>query len=101
MTKSTIERLQDWYLSQCNEDWEHSFGIDIGTLDNPGFTLDVDLEETDLASRAFSPVHIQREDEHDWVHCKVEGNKFTGACGPRNLDELLNVFLNWADSSSA
>ena len=97
MTQSTIQRLQDWYLSQCNEDWEHSFGIEIGTLDNPGFTLTVDLDETELLSHSFQSIQIQRESEHDWVHCVVEGRKFKGSCGPQNLNELLIIFLNWAE----
>jgi hypothetical protein len=28
--------LQDWHAGQCDGDWEHSYGVDIGTLDNPG-----------------------------------------------------------------
>ncbi|MGK7942612.1 MAG: Imm53 family immunity protein [Crocosphaera sp.] len=24
--------LQDWYTSQCNGEWEHTYGIDIKTL---------------------------------------------------------------------
>jgi Immunity protein 53 len=97
MTQSTIQRLQDWYVSQCNEDWEHSFGIDIGTLDNPGFTLTIDLDETELLSRSFQSVQIQRENEHDWVNCMVERRKFKGSCGPQNLDEMLIIFLDWAE----
>jgi hypothetical protein len=34
--------LTQWYLAQCNEDWEHSYGVAIGTLDNPGWSLEVD-----------------------------------------------------------
>lgn len=32
----SLALLQQWYLQQCNEDWEHSWGVRIATLDNPG-----------------------------------------------------------------
>jgi hypothetical protein len=36
---SCIERIQKWYLEQCNGDWEHSYGIEITTMDNPGWYI--------------------------------------------------------------
>ena len=26
-----LKRLQDWYISQCDGDWEHTYGISIAT----------------------------------------------------------------------
>jgi hypothetical protein len=66
-----LQRLQQWYRAQCNGDWEHSYGVMVDTLDNPGWRLRIDLEETDLATSAFSPLSVERSDT-DWVHCKVE-----------------------------
>jgi hypothetical protein len=100
MPKPVLERLQDWYLAQCDEDWEHSYGVKIDTLDNPGWLLDVDLKDTSLEFRPFEKVHIQRSDEHDWVRCKIEDAKFSGACGPKNLEEMLCCFLDWAELSA-
>ena len=91
--------LQQWYLSQCNDEWEHAFGVDIGTLDNPGWTLDVDLDETDLAKRVFQPVTVQRS-TNDWVVCKVKDGKFTASCGPQNLSETIGIFRAWAETIS-
>ena len=31
---SLIRWLEEWYKSQCDGDWEHLFGVEIGTLDN-------------------------------------------------------------------
>lgn len=31
-----LERLERWYAAQCNGDWEHTYGVKIGYLDNPG-----------------------------------------------------------------
>jgi Immunity protein 53 len=45
--------LQKWYQSQCNGDWEHSYGITIQTLDNPGWSLFVNLDGTMMEERSF------------------------------------------------
>lgn len=97
MTKSALQRLQDWYLAQCDEDWEHLYCVKIGTLDNPGWFMEIDLNGTPLESRPFQMLQIQRESEHDWVYCKVKNLKFSGACGPQNLEEMLCCFFDWAE----
>ncbi len=51
---SLIEELQSWYLSQCDTRWEHSYGIEISNLDNPGWSLKIDLLETCLESIPFT-----------------------------------------------
>ena len=97
-----LRALQQWYLSQCNQDWEHMYGIKIDTLDNPGWTLKVDLRETELEGAAFETVSRgDSEDEADWIFCKVEGDQFYGAGGALNLTELIQVFLQWAAKVAA
>ena len=36
-----IAGLEDWYADLCNGDWEHTGGIKIETLDNPGWCITV------------------------------------------------------------
>lgn len=71
--------LQNWYESQCNDNWEHSFGIEIGTLDNPGWYIEIDLSETSLESKFFEEMTINISN-NDWIFCKVKDKKFEG-CG--------------------
>ena len=94
-----IEWLQDWYAGECNGDWEHSYGVHIVTLDNPGWALSIALEETALEGVQLSKVTRQNpSDEHDWAIYWVENNYFQGRGGPRNLQELLQVFRVWVES---
>lgn len=46
-------------------EWEHSYGVEIGTLDNPGWRVKVDLEATELKSRRFQRHEVHRS-EDDW-----------------------------------
>ena len=93
----TLQRLQEWYAAQCNGDWEHEFGIDIGTLDNPGWSLSVDLTGTAWEDASFTEVS-DLASETEWISCKVKKRRFEGRCGPRMLEEMLLVFLRWADA---
>jgi hypothetical protein len=96
-----FERLQAWYLSQCDGDWEHDGGVSITTLDNPGWSVDINLEGTALQDRTFISIeHGLNPDAPDWVICKVNKNVFMGRGGPTNLVEILGHFLDWAEKNS-
>ena len=87
-----IARLQHWYVSQCNGFWEHQFGVKICTIDNPGWSLEVDLNETDCRELSMAQIRIERS-ESDWIDCRKEGSRFVGMGGPANLDEIIEQFL--------
>ena len=93
-----LTRLQSWYLSQCDGDWEHSFGVKINTLDNPGWGLTIDLKETPLEGKEFKTVErgLEDDDSVDWHRVWVENCKFEGRGDASKLNFLLNAFLNWA-----
>ncbi len=93
-----LSRLRDWYAAQCDGDWEHTYGIKLDTLDNPGWLLYIDLAATGLQDKPFIPVHRgDSEEDADWFHCKVVSGKFEAAGGVPNLQDMLEAFLSWAD----
>ena len=94
MKKDYFFWLLEWFHSQCDGDWEHSHGIEIGTLDNPGWYITINLEGTECEGKAFKDKIVERS-EHDWFHCFIRDKKFEGPCGPLNLPEVLKVFHNW------
>jgi hypothetical protein len=95
MNMNAITELQQWYLSQCNDDWEHSYGVKIDTLDNPGWSLVIDLENTELESSSFETVDLNMESDNKWIHCEVKNKQFKGACGPLMLNEMVAIFTAW------
>lgn len=100
-----LQELQEWYLSQCDEDWEHVYGISIGTLDNPGWSLEVELTDTDLEGidfqeQAYGIGEGKEYSGDNWLICKVTENKFIGYGGPRKLEEIINIFLHWTKSNA-
>ena len=96
MSSSELVALQEWFAAECDGDWEHQQGLRIQTLDNPGWSVDIDLRDTALELSKLDEIAIERSDL-DWVGCKVENATFRGRGGVRNLREILRIFLGWAE----
>jgi len=94
-TLSPLEYLVAWYAEHCNGDWEHAFGIELVTIDNPGWHLKVGLVETGLEGRVIPPEEITRSD-HDWITVKSDGSVFVAFGGSSNLQELLERFRSFS-----
>jgi hypothetical protein len=95
-----LEWLQSWYSSQCDGDWEHEWGVRIETLDNPGWLVKINLEQTELAGREHPRQRVTR-DEHDWITAWTSEQTFHATCGPGNLTEALSLFRTWASDDLA
>jgi hypothetical protein len=52
--------LAEWYIKNCNGDWEHQYGVKIETLDNPGWHVEIDL----IGTRYGSILYCQIIDEN-------------------------------------
>ncbi len=89
-----LKWLQEWYIQNCDGDWEHCYGIEIGTLDNPGWRIDIDLINTNLENEEFEKIVLQKS-ENDWIHCCIVDGVFKGHGGPLNLVEIIEIFQKW------
>ncbi|MFW6311621.1 MAG: immunity 53 family protein [Nanoarchaeota archaeon] len=98
MKNDILEWLQRWYLQNCNGDWEHGYGVFIETLDNPGWLIKINLEDTQYENIEVDKYKRQnKNNEDDWAHYKIENKIFQGACGPLNLIEILQYFKDIID----
>ena len=96
--------LARWYQSQCDGDWEHTYGIQIETLDNPGWSVSIDLFETPLDEVPFAPVSSGElggdgNPSTRWHFCRVREARFDASGGPLDLGDIIAVFRKWAESS--
>lgn len=103
----SIEWLQEWYKAQCNGEWEHRHGVSIETLDNPGWTVRIDLSGTSLQDVPMQEIqssqinHQGLDGNQDWLHCKVESNCFVGAGGPTSLALICETFRRWTERNGS
>ena len=99
---NTLGRIQSWYVSQCDGNWEHRFGLTVRTLDNPGWMVDIDLHQTDLEDRPCSTVNYgvvaeSIENSGERLNCAVDDKVFKRRGGPEKLQEILSIFLDCAE----
>ena len=89
---NSISKLCTWYANQSPDDWQE---VRIVTIDNPGWSLKVDLEGTALSPKPFAETRRDSSDT-DWLVARKNGNVFEAFGGPLNLDEMIGVFVTWA-----
>ncbi|ANI89339.1 hypothetical protein A9P82_08560 [Arachidicoccus ginsenosidimutans] len=85
--------IQNWFQSNCNGDWEHDFGIKIETLDNPGWCVTIDLEDTPLENLSVN--ESKSLSENDWYYIYTKERQLI-ATGDINkiiflLDKIGNI----------
>jgi len=89
-----VQWIENWFLSQCNGDWEHSEGIRIETLDNPGWHIRINLEGTNLQEIEYNSGLIEKN-ENDWYCITVKDGIYEANGDPNKLNYLLNNFMNF------
>ncbi len=107
MSDDNLNWLSQWYLAQCDGDWEHTYGVKVGTLDNPGWQLKIDLTGTPMEGHAFErlehgkPSYDLEEWQRtgSWWVAWVEGDTFEAACGPLDLAAAVGVFRQWIEAA--
>lgn len=88
--------LINWRNSQCNGDWEHSFGVHLTTsTDKPGWHLKIDVAETNLERAALEQISAWRSND-DWYSYEVKNSVFAGKGGVENLSDILHGFRAYA-----
>ena len=90
--------IGEWYESHCNGEWEEIYGVNIVTLDNPGWLIEIDVLETDLENKAFTVVDIDNSDD-DWIRCEVKNGKFVGVGDKTKLSDIINIFKEWCHNA--
>lgn len=91
-----IDWLIQWRNQRCDGFFEHESGIEITTLDNPGWGVTIDLRNTNLENRSM-PDFVADHGDEDWMHCTVESRKFRGHGDNFKLRKIIAVFRNWAE----
>lgn len=86
-----IEWLQKWYEEQCDGDWEHGYGVRIETIDNPGWSVRVDLNGIKLNMLDFE-YKLFEKSENDWVGFSLERGTFHGIGDSSKLNTIISVF---------
>lgn len=89
----SLRELENWYAQECDGDWEHTYGIRIETLDNPGWMLTIDLEDTKWHDLTIART-IDERTSTDWVQHEAGARRYLALGGAHNLEEMIDKFLS-------
>ena len=97
-----LNRLENWFYVHCDNDWEHGNRIQIYNLDNPGWGLKVDLEDTLLEEVLFEPIGYGDSEDRNgtWINCYKQESVFTALGSYNMLEKIIEIFLDWAESNT-
>lgn len=90
--------LQDWYTKQCDGDWEHSNGVQIDTLDNPGWSVNINLQDTRYNEVLNAVIVDKYVGDSDWIVCRIVHGRFEGRGDSQKLLLIVQKFRSWIDN---
>jgi hypothetical protein len=93
-----LEWLQNYFLECCIGGWGNKHSISISTIANPGWAVEITLEDTNLEDYSFNELEIERNND-DWLICWVKEKKFHGRGGVQNLGEIISTFRDWVEEN--
>ncbi|MGJ8716128.1 MAG: immunity 53 family protein [Maribacter stanieri] len=91
-----LDWIQDWFKENCDGDWEHGEVIQITTIDNPGWEVEIDISNTSIASMNLDWI-LNETSKQDWYGVKIADQKFTAAGDISKLKFLLGLFKEMID----
>ncbi len=91
MNDQILKWLSDWYRTNCDGNWEHNYGISIETIDNPGWSITIDIEETIFKINPVPWVLVENSVD-DWYGYKCMNGKFEASGDPSKMVFLISLF---------
>lgn len=92
-----INWLENWFASHCRDCfYDDYYGMKIHTLSNAGWSVQIDVIETELENKKFTEVK-NIINPNDRVECKVEHGMFKGEGDAKKLMTILNIFRKWTE----
>ena len=96
--RDNLEWLEDWYQTQCDGDWEHSRGMHLEPLTDPGWSLVINLAGTTAANARPQRLHLDTTGG-EWINCSISADQFQGSGDPQKLEQIIGIFRQWVDSA--
>ena len=97
MPRNDLEWLDQWYQRQCNGKWEHTQGMRLEMLDNPGWQLTIHLAGTSVRNTRRQRLRMESRGG-GWLACSIGEECFEGSGDPRKLEQIIGVFRRWVET---
>jgi hypothetical protein len=96
---NSIKKLESWFAQQCDGEWEHENLLKIETIDNPGWSISIDLTGIITENATNKPWALIRDDVDNWYGFKLVEGVFSAWGGQSSLEELIEILLNYTSEN--
>jgi hypothetical protein len=86
-----LDWIQNWFQENCDGEWEQGSVIQITTLEDPGWEVEIDISTTSITNLELDWI-LNEVGTHDWYGVKIENQKFSASGDAGKLEFLLNLF---------
>jgi len=86
-----LDWIQNWFKDNCDGNWEKDEVIQITTIKNPGWEVEIDISNTSIANINISWI-LNEKGAQDWYGVKIENKKFNASGDSGKLQFLLGLF---------
>ncbi len=93
-----LEWLQEWYETQCDGNWEHNHVIKIETLDNPGWDVEIDFNNTNYEIEN-SKWKFYELSSDNWIGYEIQNNVYSSSGDSKKLYLILEVFRHIVENN--
>lgn len=87
---NNMKWLELWYKQNCDGYWEHFYGVKIETMDNPGWSVEINFSQMDYELEIDK--YEKDEGDDNWIVCSMENGCFKGFGDSLKLDEIIGIF---------
>ncbi len=96
--ENVLNFISEWFKNECDGEWERESQIKIETTSNPGWSIKIDLKNTNLESLTFEMDTIENT-ENDWYFYEFRSGVFHAAGDLSKLEFLLTKFRDYINGS--
>jgi len=94
--ETDLQWLMDWFQSQCNEDWEHGYGVRIRMDQNTECVLSIITLDTDWEIEGEAKGHY--EGKQGWYDYRLDQEEFAAKCSGNQLKKMIAEFRRYLES---
>lgn len=98
--RGPLSRLERWFAAHCDGDWEHGYGVQIQTTDNPGWLVKIGIDGTkaqDQLGIRFGLRGVLFQEKSPELTIEAMSDELWGYCEPPRLNEMLTRMADFLE----
>ena len=88
----SLRFVTEWYQRHCDGEWEHAYGVRVDTIDNPDWSIEIELVGTELPGSEGNWVKACGDVDAVWLFWRSPGTSFEEVWWQGGVDVAFSAF---------